>query len=181
MTAIEPIPATDLVMSALNQESPAQIKFAHNPATLTDSDSSIDSRIRRLGPRQRRPSTHPLTQAHEDLFGPPQRRLSVPVESYHVKEDRLGHPKSRLEDERQLVPSNTRGHFIAGSSWSHRPQGPPARQPSMKPSRDTFNGRNWPRRFVNENPQPSIAPSTPVPGTYSGQPRGFMERFFPWR
>lgn len=50
MTAIEPIPATDPVMSALNQESPAQIKFAHNPATLTDSDSSIDSGIRRLSP-----------------------------------------------------------------------------------------------------------------------------------
>ena len=191
MTAIEPIPATDPVMSALNQESPARIKFAHNPATLTVSDSSIDSRIRRLSPKPRRPSTHPLTQAHEDLFGPPQRRLSVPVESYHVKEDRPGHPKSRLEDERQpsgrpredqdVVPSNTRGHFIAGSSWSHRSQGPPARQPSMKPSRDTFNGRNWPRRFANENPQPSIASSTPVPGTYSGQSAGFMERFFPWR
>lgn len=122
MTAIEPIPAKDPVMSALYQESPAQIKFAHNPATLTDSDSSIDSRIRRLSPKQRRPSTHPLTQAHEDLFGPPQRRLLVPVESYHVREDRPGHQNldlrttdSRREDREKTRTSFRQTHEVVSS------------------------------------------------------------------
>ena len=106
--AIEPLPAMDPVMSPLNQESPAQFKFAHNPATLTDSDSSIDSRITRLSSKQRRASTHPLTQAREDLFGPPQRRLSVPVESYPFKEDRPGHSKSRLEERKTAVGKTER-------------------------------------------------------------------------
>ena len=67
--AIEPLPATDPVMSPRNQESPAQFKFAHNPATLTDSDSSIDSRITQLSSKQRKgidPPTH--TRARRPIW-----------------------------------------------------------------------------------------------------------------
>ena len=168
--ATEPSPATDHMISSLNQGSSAQIKFADKPSMSTDSDSTTDSR-RRLGSHQRRASTHPTTQNHEELSEPSQRRLSVPMESYHRQEDRPGHSKSHLERgvqssgrpkaDHEVLPY-TRGHHIEGSSFTHQSQGA-GRQPSRKSSRDPSG------RSANENSQPPIAPSTPGQSTPSGR------------
>ena len=176
---IEPGPATDHIISSLNQGATAQIKFADKRSVSTDSDSTTDSRRRRLSPHGRRASTHPTTtQKHEDMSGPPQRTLSVPVEPYHRQEERPGHySKSHLErgrqspgrakaDHHQEVLPYTRGHYIEGSSYTHQSQGAARQLPSRKSSRDASG------RSAYENPQPPIiAPSTPPQSTPSAKSR----------
>ena len=173
-TAIEYNPATDHTIPLLDQESP------------TDSDSTIDSRSRRLSSHQRRASTHPSTQK---LSVSSQRRMSVPVRSSSHTGNRQRHLRSRLEGERQFskrssededIPRYTRGHAIPGSSYSHRSHSAIG-QPSRRPSRDTCDGQSSPRRSANENSQALIAPSTPVPSTTSGKSRSFKERFWYWQ
>ena len=177
--AIEPGPETDQVVSPLNQESLTEVKIAHNLPMLTDSDSTTDSERERTSSKQRRASTHLSTKKHEHQSGPPQRRISVPMESSHVKEYRPVNSKSHLEEERQSSgrpkgdPDQSfylRGYSIPGNLFSYRNQGP-VLQPSIKSRRDTSDGRSSPRRSATENSQASIAPLTPVPSTPSGKAR----------
>lgn len=174
MTApvIEPGPATHHIMSSLNPAVSVQLQFADERSMSTDSDSTADTRRRRLSPHGRRASTHPTTtttttpQKHEDMSGPPPRTLSVPVESHHHhhrQEERPPGQHSRsphLERGRQspaagrankadqqhqdLLPY-TRGHHIPGSSYTHQSPGAAAAAAAARqPSRPA----------AYENPQP---------------------------
>ena len=185
--SIESSPATSQIMSSLDQESFAHVKFADNLSVSTDSDSTSTSRSRQHDFSQRRASIHPTTQKQEYLPASPRRRLSVPLESSDGNPDLPRDSRSYLEEERQSsgkaqedqdIRPYRRGHFIAGTSNSFSSQAA-ARQPSRRGSRDGSGDKSSPRRSASEAPQPPIAPSNPVASTPSDKSRRWRYPFFP--
>ena len=182
--AVESSYATDQIMLSHNQAFSTQVTLADRPSTLTDSDSLTDSGSRRLSHHKRKASTHPITNKQESLSESFRRRQSVPLDSFHMREDRPAHSKaefdrqwSRRPKEDQDVQSYKRGHYIEGSSFTYQSQ-EAIRQPSVGTSKDVSDGRSSPRRYASENLQPSIAPPTAAPSTSSAKTRSLRERTF---
>lgn len=186
--AIEFSPTTNQITSSLDQKTSAQIKFADNPSTLTDSDSTTASRSRRRRFSQSA-STQSITQMQGYLPGSPRRQLSVPLEFSDGNHDLPRYSRSHIEEEKQLsrrfeedqnVLPYTRGHSITGTSNTFPPKtaARQPRQPSRRSSKDTSGDKSSSRKSANENLQPPIAPSAPVSSTPLVPTRSFMDKLF---
>ena len=203
--ATEPSSVKHHVTSSSKQGNSAQVKFAENPSTVIDSESSRDSsRRRRPSPHHtRRASTHPFTKKDEDSpSGPPPRQLSVPVEpsAHYRQEDRSpGYPhpyhstlhvaeggerqplsgrQPRADHQDTLLPYR-RGRHIEGSSYSHQSsQGLVVRrQPSRKSSR-AASGQSG---ETIAQPPSITAPGVPGQSSPAANHSRGLKRFFGWQ
>ena len=166
----------------------AQVKVADDS---TDSGSTSSSWTRRGSSDRQRIPTNLTTQTQGYLYKSPQRQISP-----ELSDDDLSlkmHPRSHTEEEvpssrrlweDQPVQPYTRGRYIPGASNTFPIQAT-ARQLRQVPGREavgTYREKSSPRRFANEDAQPTTPPSTAALGTSpsSVPPRGFLAGIKPF-